>query len=72
MIKRIIVLVVKETLGFIVRCFGVLYLIKLINKKNEMYFVFNYHSFSKYNNYKIIIGSVMETGYKDNFNKQVK
>ena len=45
--------------------------IKLINKKNEMYFVFNYHSFSKYNNYKIIKGNILETGYRENFNKQV-
>jgi len=72
MIKRIIVLIFKETLGFIVRFTGMLYLIKLLNKKNEMYFVFNYHSFSKYNNYYINVGSILETGYKENFDKQVR
>ena len=72
MIKRIIVLIFKETLGFIVRFTGILFLIKLLNKKNEMYFVFNYHSFSKYNNYYINVGSILETGYKENFDKQVR
>lgn len=52
--------------------FGLIHLIKVLNKNDTLYYVFNYHSFSKYNNFKIKRGSVLETGYKDNFERQIK
>ena len=62
----------KSSLGFTFRLFRLVSLIKILNKKKSLYFVFNYHSFSKYNNYYINVGSILETGYKENFDKQVR
>lgn len=64
--------VIKELLAFIVRLFGGLYLLKYLCRKQEAYFVFNYHNFSKYNNYKIRRGNILETGYSKQFEKQIK
>lgn len=64
--------VIKELLAFIVRLFGGLYLLKYLCRKQEAYFVFNYHNFSKYNNYKIRRGNILETGYAKQFDKQIK
>ncbi|MHA7842220.1 MAG: polysaccharide deacetylase family protein [Winogradskyella sp.] len=63
---------IKESVGFVLRKFQVHVLIKKLNNNKSLYFVFNYHSFSKYNNYKIKRGSILETGYGDNFDKQIK
>ena len=63
---------IKEFFGFVFRMFGLIHLIKVLNKNDTLYYVFNYHSFSKYNNFKIKRGSVLETGYKDNFERQIK
>ena len=70
--KNIIFIIIKELFGFIFRLFGLLYLIEIVNKNDTLFYVFNYHSFSKYNNFKIKRGSILETGYKDNFEKQIK
>ena len=40
--------------------------------KKEVLVVLNYHNFSKYNNYKIKRGNILETGYAGNFEKQVR
>lgn len=72
MFKNLFFLVVKEIFGFVFRLFGLIHLIKVLNKNDTLYYVFNYHSFSKYNNFKIKRGSVLETGYKDNFERQIK
>lgn len=61
---------IKESVGFVLRIFRVHVLIKKLSE--NFYFVFNYHSFSMYNNYKVKRGSILETGYKDNFDKQIK
>lgn len=58
--------------GFIFRVFRLIHLIKILNKNESFYYVFNYHSFSKYNNFKIDRGSVLETDFQNNFEKQIK
>lgn len=52
--------------------FGGVYIIKFLLRKKPYYLVLNYHNFSKYNNYKIKRGNILETGYGENFEKQVK
>lgn len=61
----------KNTIGYLFKICGGIYLIKYILKKKPYYMVFNYHNFSKYNNYKIKRGPILETGYSDNFEKQI-
>ena len=41
--------------GLFIQLFGGVYLLKYIFRKKPYYMVFNYHNFSKYNNYKISI-----------------
>lgn len=52
--------------------FGGVYIIKFLLRKKPYYLVLNYHNFSKYNNYKIKRGNILETSYNANFEKQVK
>lgn len=70
MLLNTIKYLLKESVGFVLRVFRVHVLIKKLSK--NFYLVFNYHSFSKYNNYKVKRGSILETGYRDNFDKQIK
>lgn len=70
MLSNTIKYLLKESVGFVLRGFRVHVLIKKLSK--NFYFVFNYHSFSKYNNYKVKRGNILETGYRDNFDKQIK
>ncbi|WP_412984116.1 polysaccharide deacetylase family protein [Pontimicrobium sp. IMCC45349] len=70
--KKLASHIIKELIGFGFRIFGVFYLIKQFSKKNKLYYVFNYHNFSKYNNYKLKRGNILETGYEESFEKQIK
>lgn len=71
MFKSLILIIIKEFLGFIFRISGLLHIIKKLSNEPR-YYVFNYHSFSKYNNYLIKRGDILETGYKKKFEKQLK
>jgi peptidoglycan/xylan/chitin deacetylase (PgdA/CDA1 family) len=51
---------------------GGLYLIKFYFKKKQVLVILNYHNFSKYNNYKIKRGDILETGYNKSFEKQIR
>lgn len=62
---------IKETLGFLVRLLGGVYILRVILKKQHRLVILNYHNFSKYNNYKIRRGSILETNYAKNFEKQI-
>lgn len=62
----------KELAGAIIHYTGVFRLILFINKNDTKLIVFNYHNFSKYNNYKLKRGHILETGYADNFEKQIQ
>lgn len=70
--KNFLKFLIKEFFGFVFRLFGLIHFIKILNKNEGLYYVFNYHSFSKYNNFKIDRGSVLETDYQTNFEKQIK
>lgn len=50
---------------------GGLLLLKLLYRKTAVLLILNYHNFSKYNNYKIKRGNILETDYSDNFEKQI-
>lgn len=50
---------------------GGLLLVKKLLKKEATLIVFNYHNFSKYNNYKYKRGNILETGFERNFEKQL-
>ena len=70
--KALLKYIFKEFFGFIFRILRIHSLIGLLNRRSSVYFVFNYHSFSKYNNYRIRRGNLLETGYKENFERQIK
>lgn len=42
-----------------------------LNRKKAKLIILNYHNFSKYNNYKFKRGSILETDFKTNFEKQI-
>ncbi|RBP27059.1 polysaccharide deacetylase [Oceanihabitans sediminis] len=71
-IKRLILHVIKEIIGFIFLNFGGVYLLKNSIKGDNYLVILNYHNFSKYNNYKIIRGKILETDFASNFNKQIR
>lgn len=41
-------------------------------RNKSILIVLNYHNFSKYNNYKKKRGNILETGYVENFEKQIR
>ena len=51
---------------------GGVYLLKLTFYQKNVLYVLNYHNFSKYNNYRIQRGKINETGYINQFEKQIK
>lgn len=51
---------------------GGVYWLKYFFLKKSVLFILNYHNFSKYNNYKIKRGNILETGYANNFEKQIR
>lgn len=71
-IKRVISYFIKELVSFCFQVLGGVHIIKFLLRKKPYYLVLNYHNFSKYNNYKIKRGNILETGYGENFEKQVK
>ena len=71
-INRFLKLTLKESVGFILYRLGGLYLLKKSLKNENCFIIFNYHNFSKYNNYKVKRGNILETGYADNFEKQIR
>ena len=69
--KRLYLLLIAKTFGFLFKFLGGVYVIKYILRKKPYYIVLNYHNFSKYNNYKIKRGNILETDYSDNFDRQI-
>ena len=70
--KGLFLSVAKKIISFIFYIFGGIYLLKNKTKKTPLLVVFNYHSFSKYNNYRFKRGQITETGYQKTFEKQLK
>lgn len=71
-IKNYIKYYAKESLGHAFWFLGGIYLLKFLCRNEPFLVVLNYHNFSKYNNYKIKRGNILETGYSENFEKQIK
>jgi len=63
---------VKSIASFVVQFFGGIYLVKWLVRNKPMLVILNYHNFSKYNNYKGKRGNLLETGYAENFEKQIQ
>ena len=53
---------IKEGQSIIFIILGSLWILKLICLNKRVLVVLNYHNFSKYNNYKIKKGNILETG----------
>lgn len=70
-VKATLRFVTKEFLGYCLRLTGAVAFIKYRYRKQYGLIVLNYHNFSKYNNYKINRGSYLETGYGENFERQI-
>lgn len=70
-LKSLIKYFIKETIAVVMFIPSVIFL-KYAGVKQQLLIVLNYHNFSKYNNYKIKRGAVLETGYAGNFEKQIK
>lgn len=70
--KHILFYFLKEFIGFLIYILGGLFVIKFLCKNKSKLIVLNYHNFSKYNNYKINRGSIIETGFAKKFENQVR
>lgn len=46
--------------------------LKLLLRSKPILIILNYHNFSKYNNYAIKRGAILESGYAGNFERQIK
>lgn len=68
---RTVKFTLKQILGVLFYALGGAYILKRLFKNKNRLIVLNYHNFSKYNNYKINRGSISETGYKNNFERQI-
>lgn len=51
---------------------GGVHWLKFRFRNKSVLIILNYHNFSKYNNYKINRGNILETGYADNFERQIR
>jgi peptidoglycan/xylan/chitin deacetylase (PgdA/CDA1 family) len=63
---------IKQTISSLFFLFGGIYFIKYRFRKTSVLLILNYHNFSKYNNYKIKRGNILETGYAKNFENQIR
>lgn len=62
---------IKEFIGFLILKSGLFRLILFLSKEEAKLIILNYHNFSKYNNYKFKRGSILQTDYSVNFEKQI-
>jgi peptidoglycan/xylan/chitin deacetylase (PgdA/CDA1 family) len=72
MIIQLIKLILKEIISRSFFLLGGTYWLKYKFRKTPTFLILNYHNFSKYNNYKLKRGSILETGYADKFEKQIR
>ena len=70
-LRIIIIFFLKESIGFIFKLFGGIYFINFLVKDESFFMVLNYHNFSKYNNFRFKRGSILETDYAQNFERQI-
>lgn len=62
----------KEAMAHTLKLIGVVFILKFALRKSSKYLILNYHNFSKYNNYRIKRGGIIERGYCKNFEKQLQ
>jgi peptidoglycan/xylan/chitin deacetylase (PgdA/CDA1 family) len=62
----------KWVFGTLVFYFGGVCFLKWLFRSKPVLIILNYHNFSKYNNFKIKRGNILETGYAYNFEKQIQ
>ncbi len=70
-LKLFIFYILKESIAFLLYIPGLVFF-KIFGYKKKILFILNYHNFSKYNNYRVRRGNMLETGYSKNFEKQIK
>lgn len=64
--------ILKSCISELYFMLGGFYCFKYFYRKKSVLLILNYHNFSKYNNYKIKRGNILETGYANNFEKQIR
>lgn len=70
-IRRIGTFIIKELMANAIYLLGGVIVLKFLSRKAPHYLVLTYHNFSKYNNYSFNRGSILETGFNENFEKQI-
>lgn len=63
---------IKQFLASLIYFLGGVLWLKLLYWNKSRLIILNYHNFSKYNNYKINRGDILETGFAVNFENQIK
>mgnify|MGYP001291712783 FL=1 len=71
-IKQSFWYILKLILSYLFFLIGGVYLLKLLFRNKKALIILNYHNFSRYNNYKIKRGNILETDYANNFEKQIR
>ncbi len=71
-LKNTFTFIVKQIFSYLFFILGGVYWVKALLRGERCLIVLNYHNFSKYNNYKINRGNIIETGFSSNFDKQVR
>jgi peptidoglycan/xylan/chitin deacetylase (PgdA/CDA1 family) len=69
--NKIIKYVLKNFVALTFYLLGGIYLLKFILRKNPVLIVLNYHNFSKFHNFKLTRGSLLESNYSENFERQI-
>lgn len=70
--KNILRYLLKEFVSGIFFLAGGVRLLRKIYSGRSVFVVLNYHNFSKYNNFRIRRGPILESGYADSFEKQIR
>mgnify|MGYP001249727159 CR=1 FL=1 len=71
-IKRFFRYLTSRILADVFFLAGGVYVLKTLLRNKKVLIILNYHNFSKYNNYNIKRGSILETGYAKSFEKQIR
>jgi peptidoglycan/xylan/chitin deacetylase (PgdA/CDA1 family) len=70
--KNFFIYLLKQILSYVFFLAGGVYLLKVLFRNKKVLVILNYHNFSKYNNYKIKRGNILETDYVNSFEKQIR
>lgn len=70
--KTLLKYLFKTVISYLIFYGGGFFLLKIIARKKPLLVILNYHNFSRYNNYRIKRGSILETAFGENFRRQVR